>query len=149
MTTYKQKLEDLFDTCLKSVRKSFMEDGELVTKWVVEDKNNVRLLVVFTPDIPKDAVIGKMREMVEDQGIVRYVVETEAWMGVGGGPPPSQRPDRMEAIVVMGADRQGNNLFASIEIERKGDKHYLGETVRSDGSIVGGEFQLFGKGKEQ
>lgn len=149
MTTYKQKLENLFNDCVAAARKSFMEDGELITKWVVEDKNDARILVVFTSDIPKESMIEKMREMAADHDIVRYAVETEAWMAVGGGAPPSQRPDRMEAIVVMAADRQDNNLLASVEIERKGDKHYLGETIRSKGAVAGGAFQLFEKGKHQ
>lgn len=150
MPTYKQKLENLFDTCVTSARKSFMENGELPTHWVIEDKNDVRILMAFTPDIPKESMLAKMRELADDKDIVRYVVQTEAWMGIGDGVRPSQRPDRLEAVVVMGADRQDNVLLATIEIERKGAKHYLGETIRSNGAgLVFGQFQIFGKGKNQ
>lgn len=146
MTTYKQKLESLFETCVTAARKSFMEDGMLHTRWVVEDKHDVRLLIAFDPAIPKEDMLKQMRKMAEDKGIVRYAVEMEAWMALGGSSPPSQRPDRMEAIVVIGADRQGNNALVSIEIEHKGDKHYLGEALRASGEdLVEGAFQIFSK----
>lgn len=150
MTTYKQKLEDLFQTCVTSARDSFMKDGALHTHWVVEDKRGARILIAFTPDIPKDAMLEQMRKIAKDREIVRYVVEMEAWMGIGGDLPPSQRADRMEAVVVLGADRQDNTVFVSIEIERKGGKHYLGETIRASGDdSVSGAFQIFEERENQ
>lgn len=146
MTTYKQKFDALIESSVKAACARFLKDGEIqMTTWLVEDKHDVRILIAFTPDIPKDEMVCKMREIAREKDIVRYCVEMEAWTAIAYGDDtrkPSERDDRLEAVVVFGQDRQNNNRCVTIEIERKGDKVYLGEAVYSS-NINGGAFRLF------
>lgn len=148
MPTYQQKLENLLQDSVKVARRRFMEDGELpLTEWLIEDEHDTRILIAFTPDVPKEKMCEQMRAMAHDKGIVRYAVQMEAWLAVvpAGSTddrPPSQRPNRLEAVVVLTGDRQGNTACISIEIERKAGKAFLGEETRNMENL-GGNFALF------
>jgi hypothetical protein len=147
MTTYKQKFDNLMQVATDAARSRFMEDGRLpMTTWLIEDKHDIRLLIAFAPDIPKDDMLTQMRKIARDKDIVRYAVEFEAWMAVndaGDTRLPSQRSDKIECIVVAGQDRQNNNSMISIEIERKESKHYLGDIMQTSNGFAAGNFRLF------
>lgn len=145
MTTYKQKFEQLMKTAVETASARFLEDGEHpLTSWVIEDKYDTRILIAFAPDVSKENMLTEMRKIARDKEIVRYTVATEAWMAIqkdNDSRRPAERPDRMEALVIYGQDRQNNNSCVTIEIERKGDKAFLGEHIEGAGGP--GNFQLF------
>jgi hypothetical protein len=148
MTTYKQKFDNLMQVATDAARSRFMEDGRLpMTTWLIEDKHDIRLLIAFAPDIPKDDMLTQMRKIARDKDIVRYAVEFEAWLAVAADKDdtrlPSQRSDRMECVVIAGQDRQNNNSLVSIEIERKDGKHYLGDVMQTSNGFASGNFRLF------
>jgi hypothetical protein len=147
MSTYRQKFDNLMQAATNAARSRFMEDGILpMTTWLIEDKHDIRLLIAFAPDIPKDDMLTQMRKIAPDKDIVRYAVEFESWLAVGTPGDtrlPSQRPDRIECITVAGQDRQNNDSLISIEIERKDGKHYLGDVIQTSDGFAGGNFRLF------
>lgn len=142
MPTYQQKLENLLQTSVKAARDKFMRDGHLMTTWLIEDKHDIRGMILFEPDVPKDDMVRAMRELIADRDIVRYCVEMEAWLAYGDGPLPSERPERIEVLNVFAADRQNNAASVCIEIERKGDKCFFGDVIRNQGP-ASGNFALF------
>lgn len=147
MTTYKQKFNKLMKTSVAAAQEKFLRDGALfMTTWLIEDKYDIRIMLAFAPDVSKQIMLEKMRQIAKEKDIVRYAVELEAWSAVSmdDNPDlrrPKERPDRMETLVIMGEDRQNNRSCTMIEIERKGDKAYLGEPIETDS--FQGDFRLF------
>jgi hypothetical protein len=86
--------------------------------------------IVATPwfnDEQKHLVIEAMRLLMREKQVSAYSFLTEAWMArISGkeagkeykGPPPSQRADRQEAVVVMAANRAGEHRYRNYETVR-------------------------------
>lgn len=79
----------------------------------------------------KHVVIETMRDVMREKRVTAYSLLTEAWMAratpeeakEGGyiGLPPSQRPDRMEAVVIMAANKSGEHRYESLQTMRAAD----------------------------
>lgn len=72
--------------------------------------------LMATPET-KDAAAGMLRKALREAGATLYVLMMEAWFAnvtnkddPFGGPPPSERPDRIECLVLHASDAQGDTM---------------------------------------
>ena len=67
--------------------------------------------------VKKDLAAEMMGSEMRKRGVQLYVFMSEAWMASGIGekdltksPPPSQRPDRIECLILSASDGEGDIL---------------------------------------
>jgi len=90
--------------------------------------------------ILKDISALKLRAFFKEKKVERYVFVTEVWyrvvrtrtpeerLAAANSVPPSQAPDRMEAIIAVGQDRQGTVELCRPILRTEGGKYRgLGE----------------------
>lgn len=122
-------LQALMDQLTENVLVRFREDGELrAPVWLMETAKG-EMIVVMTPigpDDDKNALAAAMRALLKQHDAHRYAFAMEMWFAtetketVKNSPPPSQRFDRSEGIMVTAEDRNGETRTVIYEIERKG-----------------------------
>lgn len=136
------------------------EGGELVPRWVARNESG-ETFVLATPwsdDSEKEQTLAMLRVFFAAHDIVSYTFSAEAWSvkltapegrapslqdatDAMGGLTPSQHPDRIEVINVVGADKHGSMMVTS-EIIRDGDKisfgpiQGMGENGRVEGRMT-------------
>jgi hypothetical protein len=104
-------------------------DRSLVATWTLLTASG-NIAMVVTPfedgDRGKDLVAAGMRKLMREANVIRYTFASEAWMSVAtaeemaeGKPyrPPSERDDRVEIVMITGADKTTSALNA-YEIKR-------------------------------
>lgn len=153
------QLRDLFNKIEPKVREDFKKDGEIGTPiWFLENNNNDLILVAtpFENNHTKDMAVLAVKEVIKEHNVVRYLFITETWFvseNIKDKPKtpwkqpletiiPSKHPDRKEAVVVTGEDREtGENLMILLEIDRSGDKPILKENdMSAEMSVNSGRF---------
>ncbi len=117
---------------------------ELMPSWLMVDGVG-KVQIFATPwrnTEEKHLTVEAMRLIMRQSQAQAYSLLTEAWMAtVTGeeakrpyeGPPPSERPDRTEAVVVMAANRAGEHRYHTLRIVR-GKKGVCDALERLDGS---------------
>jgi hypothetical protein len=122
---------------------------ELAPMWLTLDVDG-KVEIVATPwsgGHEKELTIELMRVSMRARQIVAYSLLTEAWMArasaeevkTGGyiGKPPSERADRVEAVVAMAANKAGEHRYKNWQTIR--DKKGRCKELRP---LVGPEDQL-------
>jgi hypothetical protein len=117
--------------------KQIVQDGgEVIPRWVARNDKG-ESFVIATPwsgEEDKNKVVQFLRLFFMAHDITSYTFSAEAWMvklegkhmdaqsaqAAMDGLTPSQHPDRIEVINVVGADQHGE-MLARVEIIRKGD----------------------------
>lgn len=116
---------------------------ELMPSWLFVDGAG-KIQIFATPwgnTEEKHLTVEAMRAIMHTEQAQAYSLLTEAWMAtVEGdeakrpydGPPPSERPDRQECVVMMAANRAGEHRHVHLKIVR-GKKGECAELKRIDG----------------
>lgn len=132
------KLRDLVETAWK-IETDDIQD-ERMQKFLLQDRED-RLTLVATPTFSeedKEAMLDAVAKLINKIGALRYVAVAEAWMSVMTpshlpGLPPSKQPNRQDALIAIGVDREGGSCFFSAEITTDKDgKRHLGEVNKVD-----------------
>lgn len=116
---------------------------ELVPSWLlVTGEGKVEIFATpWRNTQEKHLTVAAMREVMSNRQCTAYSLLTEAWYSrlpaseAGKeytGPPPSERPDRQEAVVVTAANHWGQTVFRQWEIVRD-QKGRTRELRRLDG----------------
>lgn len=132
------KLEEIAEQAFKTAR-SIIEDSTDGTEahpvWFILDANN-ELTIMMTPfdgEGVKEMVFKMMRGRLKEMDAVAYVFLSEVWTvkrnkgAVDLDTPPSEQPDRIEALMLQGNDLRNNQLMWIAEIKRDGDKRKISE----------------------
>jgi len=119
-------LDALMKTHTRAAKARFREDGALgPQRWLLENAEGVRTLFVLATDIDKDAVAALMRAAIKNYGAVRFAMAVEIWTASTDDPsdrrPPSEHPNRGEALFVYGEDVGGDQQSVLMEIKRAPD----------------------------
>lgn len=123
-------LDDMMQLAEDQARRILLRTrAELIPQWVyVKGDGNVN--IVATPwhnNHEKHLAVELMRKAMKLDQATAYSLLVEAWFKqIEGpeaqkpytGPPPSELPDRKEAVVISAADREGNSLHRHFEIIR-------------------------------
>jgi hypothetical protein len=126
----------------KSTHDVFNEFGSYhYPTWFLEtESGDCEIIATPFEDSPhKDLVVLKMKEYFKIKNVVRYAFVMEAWFATENLKenervkdlheniiPPSQRPDRKEAICIAAEEKvSGETMFIVHEIDRSGDKPKL------------------------
>lgn len=100
--------------------KFFKEDGKLDMVWLCQDNRSEHVYVLCPQgDVTPDELAEKIREVIQEREIVRYVHVAEAWVATGkiGTPleiPPGgvrDVPGRREAVLLTGEDNETGETF--------------------------------------
>ena len=126
--------------------------------WVLELENGKTEInaTPFENDAHKHLVTQAMRMYFRAKGVIRYAFIMEAWFATekpkegetekewmerGVETPPSERPDRKEAVCIIAEDKNtGESVFIMREIDRSGDKPVLLPNQATDYTGIGGRF---------
>ena len=129
------KLELMLSKIEPMVEKEFYKDGKIETNpmWFLEDEEAVEKMICFTPfeeDSDRDVVAQGMKILFKQKDIARYLAVMESWFvtrtDLNDHRPPSECEDRMEALVIVGEDRDtGESLMKMKKIDRSGGKVVL------------------------
>jgi hypothetical protein len=110
----------------------------------------------FDDETHKQLTTITMKMYFKAKGVIRYAFVMEAWfaseerkdsetekewMERGVETPPSQRPDRKEAVCIIAEDKNtGESVFIMHEIDRSGDQPRLLPDQAKDMTGIGGRF---------
>ena len=114
---------------LMNTASAIRESGEellMIFAFTIEKDEGLATFVIPAAAIPhdnKDELSQRVRMMADQSGALAVYTVTEAWLGTKLNTPPSEDPDRQEAIMVS-ASGQGLNLTLTREIKKDGS---LGE----------------------
>lgn len=104
-------------------------DRQLTPTWAIATENGQTLIVAtpFVGENAKELVASSMRKLMKLIKAVRYTFTTEAWVAKVSEDewrkdkrPPSERDDRVEVVLIAGADLSGS-FAKSYEIHRNGE----------------------------
>lgn len=149
-------LQDLMAALARAAVNEFNRHSEIGRpQWLIEDDDGNRTIVAIGMTWDKDMVATIISHLLKDLHAARYAAMMEVWSAVGdnsdvlNGPPPSQRLDRGEAVIVTGEDINGEKMAWFYPIDRSGDKPCL--KPRQQEQMITGRFvDLFPpKGKPQ
>jgi hypothetical protein len=82
--------------------------------------------------LPEDMAL--VAEMFREEGVERYVLITEAWIAPPEGLPPSEHPERREAVIIAVEDWSGSKTGARHVIRPASGKPTLGPLEIDDHS---------------
>lgn len=148
-------LEDMVNLAVKQAEQVLVGTKEqLVPSWLLVDGEG-KVEIFATPWSnwqEKQLTVGAMRLIMRKHGTIAYSLLVETWYAHATaeevkqkeyvGPPPSERPDRQEAVAIMAANREGQTTHRMFEIIRKMDGRCR-ELRRLDGpedSVTSGLF---------
>ncbi len=145
------KLELMLSKIEPIVEKNFYADGKIEANpiWFLEDEEAVEKMMCFTPfmeDSDKDIVAQGMKLIFKEKNIARYLAVMESWFvsrtDLSDNRLPSECDDRMEAIIIVGEDRDtGESIMKMKKIDRSGGKVILiDEKPMNRQDSVGGRF---------
>lgn len=119
---------ELLDTVVEKHRQYFKDspDGMLQPMFIVESPEGLQVIAVeFGDEQEKQILCARMRLMFKLLGVERYAFFSESWAAsykdmdeLDGGKMPSQRPDRVEIIMTVAADKSGTKLGSTLEMVR-------------------------------
>lgn len=149
-------LGKLMQVSTRAVREEFAEEGSSwAPKWLLENEHGHRVLIAtpFDDDDPgyKAKLADHMRKAIKNFGAVAYTYCVETWFvhvkdDDNDGRRPSERPDRREAIFIMGEDIKGNQQSLMIEVKRNGSKATLGKAEFGGEAIASAFTDMFSVG---
>lgn len=93
--------------------------AELMPVWclLTETGQSVIVATPFIGEHAKEMVAVAMRGLMREVGAIRYTFASECWMATmtpeeraRDGRPPSERDDRVECVMILGADRRGSSM---------------------------------------
>lgn len=128
-----EALQKLFEAAKGFAADQFRAKGEFIPMFVAETRDGTiaPIAAPFTSQTEKVMMAGMIRLLFKKLDVVRYVFIVEVWMAkISGdavkdydGPPPSEHPDRYEAIALL-AEEAGNALgmCGQFKITRRGNK---------------------------
>jgi hypothetical protein len=120
---------------------------ELVPQWLLSSPGEVRIVATpWADNHEKHLVVRVMRAMMQEAHVHAYSLLVEAWfvherIPEGKteenfeyrGPPPSERLDRLEAVMITAEDRSGGHRNRSFQIIRDNEGRCV-ELKRLDSS---------------
>jgi hypothetical protein len=125
-----ETFEQFVETIRVEVLRRFNETGELLPTWFLQQEDG-KILLLTTPyeknTLQKDIVDFAIREAIAEKNIQRFVYISEVWMANVKdvtslknykGLPPSERPDRKEAVMLIAEDISGKSIMACADIFR-------------------------------
>jgi hypothetical protein len=138
------KLEEMAESALH-VARGIIEDStdghEAHPVWFILDTEG-RITVVMTPfngEGVKEKVFQMMPAKLKEMNAVAYVFLSEVWTvkrdtsAVDLDTPPSEQPDRIEALMLQGNDLHNNQLMWVAEIKRMNGKRTVSEPEKISG----------------
>jgi len=145
------KLELMLSKIEPILEKEFYKAGKIETNpmWFLEDEAAIEKMICFTPfdkDSDKDIVAQGMKMLFKQKDIARYLAVMESWFvtrkDLSDERLPSECDDRMEALVIIGEDRDtGETIMKMKKIDRSGGRVVLiDEKPFTKDSSVGGRF---------
>lgn len=132
----------MLDEAKRQVPAIFAERGEHRPLMIIEAPGiGVFILPLDFGDTgdQKRRMMAAVRDFLQSMNAQRYIMIFEAWYTQTNVPPnadgslkdgelmPSERPDRMECILLFGEDKSGNSVGGMWQISRAGKKASLGE----------------------
>lgn len=152
------KLTEMLHHIEPVIRRLFEEHGAFnIPSWFLEDETGEDKRILATPfesGYQKDTVSTAVSKYCSENNIARYLMVSESWfvsrtsIPDENSPPPSECDDRMEAIIIVGADRDTHeSLFKVIKIIRNGDKVSLVDDDELDSMSTYGRFTDIFKSK--
>lgn len=152
------KLKEMLKKIEPTIKESFLKDGKFeMPTWFLEDSAAEIKQIIATPfnnEITKDVIAFFMKKHCAENDIARYIMAAESWFvhrkekPDDNSLPPSECDDRMEAIIITGADRDtGETIFKVLKITRDGKDVRLDDGDLFSGTeSVGGRFiEIFDK----
>lgn len=153
-------LEAMLDNEFEMARRYFIEKGndELYPTWTMLTASG-QTMVVVTPfeggGENKPVVAAAMRMLMARTHVLRYTFASEAWAvaateeerqsGDFDETPPSQRPDRVEILVILGSDNAGNTRARTYEMIRDDAGKLTDLRLREPPSEAKGEATFTGR----
>lgn len=121
-------LEGLADGAMDTNKKAMSDGMEVMPVFLIYGPNGIGLY--FMPEFANNrrAAIAMMKATIAQERADFYVFSMEAWVATQteqfkpGDPPPSARPDRQEALVAIGASRDGKKASRFSMVRRDGGK---------------------------
>ena len=144
-------LSPLIDTVVKLHRVRYAEDSSQLKPMVMLIKNNEIISVNLVPELldngMKPLVKSFLADLVVEQGAQGYILCSEVWLAAYdqySTQEPSERPDRVGALLTMGFSRDGCCDFRLQKIIRDafGDVIDLHDMPKK-GSVVGSRFNIY------
>ena len=136
----KSKLLELAEEVQKKAFKIFNAEGEIDNQvWFLQAENGDKMLIgaEIEDRSMKGPLANHLRKFFKEKKIVRYVTVSESWyvtekkvgeklLDLTNIPMPSEHPQREEAVLITGEDRDtGEVVFRMFKIDRSGDKPKL------------------------
>lgn len=136
-------LEELYAKQIDFCRKIFDDCGEVQPMWVGQSEEGeiYPITSVFGSPEEKEATAMALKEIFNKFDVVRYVSMLESWMVVADSNTydpetdamPSQHPDRMEVILIVGEDGDTEIIGYFKIIREEGKKPSLSKFERKSG----------------
>lgn len=135
----KSPLENLFEHAKTQAREIFLDQGNCMPVFITLDPTMI-IPFVFGDNNEKRILADAIRAIFKQEKVSGYVYVFEAWMAMEKRGdrktidtdklvPPSQRPDRTEAIVIMAENKNGETMNGIYPII---GKKQLGPFEKSD-----------------
>ena len=137
-------LEDMLNLAEQQAQRVLLgTKEELMPSWLlVTGKGAVEIYATpWSNTREKHLVTLCMKDIMREKHCTAYSLLVEAWMAtVAGeeakepydGPPPSERPDRQECVVIMAVDHAGKHVHKHLMIKRDAEGR-CAELRRLDG----------------
>lgn len=152
-------LQEVVDGLSQLAEKVFNEDGAVHMIWILETEPHMLGIAGPYPEDKNELVEG-LKYAIEQTNAQAIFMMCEAWTVQVGqheldlpGPPPSERPDRIEVVVIQGENAEGTIMARRPIIRPKDGKPSLGpveilKTAQDIGITAQGRFQGFFKQKQ-
>jgi len=131
---------------LKKITEAFNEQGMIDTAvYFFKDDNRFAIPVTFNNEAQKVAVEQGVKDMVKRAMPDTVIYVSEAWAAWLNDDPrmPTDRPDRIEVVVVQIEFKTGEKYGCAADIIRNGGNIHLGEFKIVEGEQAQGLFTDF------
>jgi hypothetical protein len=142
-------LREASEAAMKTASELFERTGSVSPIWLIEmpeGENDVIVSGEFTGNASKNAIAAAIREKFGGTA-TRIIFISEAWIREMKGPydgiAPSEHPDRIEVIHLVGEDRDGGQVSISRTIDRSSGTAKLLPPEVSEGTIFRGRLASF------
>lgn len=159
--TFQQgNFKEFVDSIKQKVTQTFNTEGKILPTWffLLKDNSIVELVTPFRNNFEKDIIDKAIRKVVVAKDVQRYAFTSEVWYAISieryvkklsdyKGLPPSKRPDRKEALMLVAEDKAGEGLIGRSDIHRGGDLAMVGEfkMVSNKDNFEGRFMSMFSK----
>lgn len=133
----------LFDCACKMAKEHFEKSGEILPMFMfIDDEDHMTMaLAPWGSENEKRLILAGLRATMLAKRVQRYAFMCEVWIAKidkdiadYDGPPPSERADREEKLMVLVSNPQARPLMKSYSIERPtGGKPRLAEEKEPGG----------------